>query len=79
MEINFKKLATNFLWQPKYLLGEASPLAIMVLIYRNLSSIVSTFKIKNDAEIFPMHYTWKIAEKGFKMAFIMNKLANCND
>ncbi len=22
-----------------------------------------------------MHYTWKVAEKGFKMAFMMNKLA----
>ena len=31
--------------------------------------------IKNDAEIFPLHYTWKVAEKGLKMAFMMNKLA----
>ncbi len=31
--------------------------------------------IENNAEIFPMHYTWKITEKGFKMAFMMNKLA----
>jgi hypothetical protein len=23
----------------------------------------------------PVHYTWKVAEKGFKMAFMMNKLA----
>ncbi len=29
-----------------------------------------------DAEIFPAHYTWKVAEKGFKMAFMMNKLKN---
>ncbi len=28
-----------------------------------------------DAEIFPARYTWKVAEKGFKMAFMMNKLA----
>ncbi len=34
-----------------------------------------TFYIENDAEIFPAHYTWKEAEKGFKMAFMMNKLA----
>jgi hypothetical protein len=26
------------------------------------------------AEIFPAHYTLKVAEKGFKMAFMMNKL-----
>jgi hypothetical protein len=31
--------------------------------------------IENDAEIFLAHNTWKVAEKGFKMAFIMNKLA----
>ncbi len=30
--------------------------------------------IENDAEIFPAHYTWKAAEKGF-LAFMMNKLA----
>ncbi len=34
--------------------------------------------IENDAEIFPVHYTWKVAEKGFKMAFMMNKLAMIN-
>ncbi len=32
------------------------------------------FYIENDAEIFPAHYTWKVAEKGFKMAFMMNNL-----
>ncbi len=32
------------------------------------------FNIENDSEIFPAHYTWKVAEKGFKMAFMMNKL-----
>ncbi len=36
------------------------------------------FYIENDAEIFPVHYTWKVAEKGFKMAFMMNKLAMNN-
>jgi hypothetical protein len=34
-----------------------------------------TFYIENDAEIFPAHYTWKLADKGFKMAFMMNNLA----
>ncbi len=36
------------------------------------------FYIENDAEIFAVHYTWKVAEKGFKMAFMMNKLARIN-
>jgi hypothetical protein len=39
---------------------------------------VRTFYIENDAEIFPVHFTWKVAEKGFKMAFMMNKLAMIN-
>ena len=30
------------------------------------------FYIENDAEIFPAHYTWKVAEKGFKMDFMIN-------
>jgi hypothetical protein len=33
--------------------------------------IAHFFYIENDAEIFPAHYTWKVAEKGFRM----NKLA----
>ncbi len=33
------------------------------------------FYIENDAEIFPAHYTWKVVEEGFKIAFMMNKLA----
>ncbi len=33
------------------------------------------FYIKNDAEIFPVHYTCKVPEKGFKMALMMNNLA----
>jgi hypothetical protein len=31
--------------------------------------------MENDAEIFPVHYTWKVDEKGFRMAFMVNKLA----
>jgi hypothetical protein len=34
--------------------------------------------MKNDAEIFPAHHRWKVAEKGFKMASMMNKLAMMN-
>jgi hypothetical protein len=34
--------------------------------------------MENDAEIFPAHYTLKVAEKGFKMGFMMNKLAMIN-
>jgi hypothetical protein len=45
--------------------------------YCILSSISSHFfYIENDAEIFLAHYTWKVAEKGFKMAFMMYKLIN---
>ncbi len=38
----------------------------------------SLLYIENDAEIFPAHYTWKVAKKGFNMAFMMNKLAMIN-
>jgi hypothetical protein len=34
--------------------------------------------MKNYAEIFPAHHTWKVAEKGFKMASMMNKFAMIN-
>jgi hypothetical protein len=34
-----------------------------------------TFNIENDSEIFPAYYIWKVAEKGFKMAFMIYKLA----
>jgi hypothetical protein len=33
------------------------------------------FYIENASEIFPAHYTRKVAEKGFKMAFMTNILA----
>ncbi len=36
------------------------------------------FYIENDPELFPAHYTWKVAEKGFKMAVMMNKPAMIN-
>jgi hypothetical protein len=34
--------------------------------------------MENYAEIFTVHYTWRVAEKGFKMACMMNKLAMIN-
>ncbi len=34
--------------------------------------------MENDAEIFPAHYTWKVAENGLMMACMMNKLAMIN-
>ena len=39
---------------------------------------LTLFYMENDAEIFPAHYTWKVAEKGFKMACMMNKPAMIN-
>jgi hypothetical protein len=45
---------------------------------RILSSIVCLFLHGKCAEIFPAHCTWKVAEKGFKMAFMINKLAMIN-
>jgi len=34
--------------------------------------------MENDAEIFPVHYTWKVTEKGINMASIMKKLEMIN-
>ena len=34
--------------------------------------------MENDAEIFPVHYTWEVSEKGYKMASMMNKLTMMN-
>jgi hypothetical protein len=33
------------------------------------------FYIESDAEIFPKHYTRRVVEKGFKIPFMMIKLA----
>ncbi len=52
--------------------------ALTTKMYCILSSIVHTFYMENYAEIFLAHYTWKVAEKGFKMASMMNKLAMIN-
>jgi hypothetical protein len=58
--------------------GNDLSIAPFDLTYHILSSIVHTFYIENDTEIFPVHYTWKVAEKGLKMAFMMNKGAMIN-
>ncbi len=34
--------------------------------------------MENDAEVFPAYYTWKVAEKRYKMASMMNTLAMIN-
>jgi hypothetical protein len=34
--------------------------------------------MENNAKRFPAHYTWKVAEEGFKMASMMNKPAVIN-
>jgi len=34
--------------------------------------------MENGVEKFPAHYTWMVAEKGFKMASMMNKAAMIN-
>jgi hypothetical protein len=52
----------------------SSPILITIF-YREWCAI---FYMENDAEIFPAHYTWKVTEKGFKMASMMNKLAMIN-
>ncbi len=46
--------------------------------YHILLSIVHTFYIENDAEIFPAHSRWKVAVKGFKITLMMNKLVMIN-
>jgi hypothetical protein len=48
---------------------------LLTVFYRVYCTL---FYIENDAEIFPVHYTWQVAENGFKMAFMMNKLAMIN-
>ncbi len=34
--------------------------------------------MENDDEIFPVHYTWKVAEKGFNITSMVNKRAMIN-
>jgi hypothetical protein len=34
--------------------------------------------MEDNAEIFPARYSWKFAEKGFKMTSMMSKLAMIN-
>jgi hypothetical protein len=42
-----------------------------LLDYRILLSMVRTFLKENDAEILPVHYTWKVVEKGLKIKWVM--------
>ncbi len=51
---------------------------LSIVKYRILSSIVDTSYNENDAEIYSAHYTWKVPEKGFMMAIMMNKFAMIN-
>ncbi len=53
-------------------------LIIIMLIIVFYQVQCALFYIENDAEKFPAHYTFKVVEKGFKMAFMMNKLAMIN-
>ncbi len=48
------------------------PCTLEVLYFIEYSALL--FYIENDAEIFPAHSTRRVAEKGFKIAFMMNKL-----
>ncbi len=48
------------------------PFSLSTVFYRVQSAL---FIMEKDAEIFPAHKTWKVVEKGFKMASMMNKLA----
>ena len=61
---------------PTYLASKMVELAApLTVFYRALCALLY---IENDAEIFPAYYTWKVAEKWFNMAFMMNKLAMIN-
>ncbi len=59
--------------------GKLTALAYHPTNKENKSGVITIFYeawctlsyIENDAKIMPAHYTWKVAEKGFKMAFMM--------
>jgi hypothetical protein len=51
---------------------EVLKIVFITIFYQVLCAL---FYIENDAVIFLAHCTQKVAEKGFKMAFMMNKLA----
>jgi hypothetical protein len=71
MKERLKRLNSNRHSSILYLVG----FSLKVPYYIEYSAL---FYIENDAEMFPAHYTWKVAEKEFKMAFMMNKLAMIN-
>jgi hypothetical protein len=59
--------------------NQTSPLFMpKALNYHFYRVCCALFYIENDAEIFPACYTCKVAEKGFKMAFMIHKLAMIN-
>jgi hypothetical protein len=64
---------TTFYLQP--LLGDKIFVNISTVFYRVKCAL---FYMENDAEIFPAHYKWRVAENRFKMASMMNKLAVIN-
>jgi len=58
------------------LVNASKKMQTIEIFYTILLGIVHTFFYKeNYAEIFPVHYTCKVAEKGFNRAFMINKLA----
>ncbi len=58
-------------------IGEMNFLSTRITVFYRV--YYALFYIKNDAEIFPAHCTWKEAEKGYNlMALMMNKLAMIN-
>ena len=59
----------HFIWMAYIhpLLGDKIFVNISTVFYRVKCAL---FYMENDVEIFPAHYTWKVAEKEFKMAFM---------
>ncbi len=51
----------------------ARTVCLVVIVFYQVQCAL--FYIENDAEIFPTHYIWKVAEKRSQIAFMMNKLA----
>ncbi len=66
-------------WADKVLVNKKFKFQFLCRIFTAFYRVWCTLLcIENDTEIFPAQYTWKVAEKGFKMAFMMNKLAMIN-
>ncbi len=66
-------------WADKVLVNKKFKFQFLCRIFTAFYQVQCTLLcIEKDTEIFPAHYTWKVAEKVFKMAFMMNKLAMIN-